>query len=73
MIILSLNRQNSCSRLLATSSTLVDLVSDGACSIFEIFLLDTGEGAEHNQFENEVSEGAENDEVVEACLDLAHL
>ena len=36
-------------------------------------MLDGGERSEHDQLEDEVGEGAKNDKVVEAGLDLAHL
>jgi len=41
-------------------------------SILKLGLADGGQSGNNNELENEVSEGAENDEVVEAELPLGH-
>ena len=52
---------------------LVDLVSELARRILQIFLLYGCERAQDDQFEHEVGEADQNDEVVQSGLDLAHL
>ena len=65
--------QVSCSASLCLSPSLVDLVAERTCSILQVLLLHSGKRAKHDQLENEVGEGAKNDKVVEAGLDLSHL
>ena len=57
---------------LTLSTRLIDLVADCASRILKIFLLNCCERSKNDQFEDKVGEGAENNEVVEAGLYLAH-
>ena len=52
---------------------LLNLVAEGTGCILKVLLLDGGEGAEHDQLEEEVGEADKNDEVVQARLHFAHL
>ena len=52
---------------------LVHLAADVIGRIHEVLLPDGGERAHNDQLQKPVGEGAENDKVVEASLDLAHL
>ena len=52
---------------------MIDLVTEGTSGVLEIVLLHSSQSSKNDQLEDEVGEGAQNDKVVEAGLDLAHL
>ena len=52
---------------------LLHLISESACRIFQVFLLDGSKGTQHDQFEQKVAEAHQDHEVVQSRLDFAHL
>ena len=52
---------------------MIDLVTEGTSGVLEIVLLHSSQSSKNDELEDEVGEGAQNDKVVEAGLDLAHL
>ena len=51
---------------------LVDLIAERTGGILEIVLLDSSECSKHDKLQDEVGEGAQDDKVMKASLDLAH-
>ena len=52
---------------------LVELVASVANSVFQVFLFDGCKCAENNQLKDEVCERAQDHEVMQTSLNLAHL
>ena len=50
-----------------------DLVTKRTSSVVKLLLVDSRESTKDDELKNEVGKGTENDEVMEAGLDLAHL
>ena len=51
---------------------MIDLVTEGSSGVFQIVLLHSSQSSKNDQLEDEVGEGAQNDKVMKASLDLAH-